>query len=270
MRIVLAIVVGVVLAAALMWALQRRLIYLPTQAVPPASRLLDGVEEVAIRTEDGLELAGWFVSASAERRDVAVLVLNGNGGNRALRAPLARALSSEGFDVLIFDYRGYGGNPGRPSEDGLHTDAIAAHDALVQRDDVQSDRVLVLGESLGAAVAVGLAQERPPMGLVLRSPFTSLADTAGHHYPFLPVGRLLWDRYPTEERVADVGVPLVVVAGDRDRIVPFDQSRRVYELAAEPKWFITVDDADHNDPALGHGDELVRAVVELAEVTGRG
>lgn len=251
-----------------MWALQRRLIYLPTQVIPAAEEVLPTAEEVTFTTEDDLDLAGWFVPARGERRDVAVLVTNGNGGSRALRAPLADRLADEGFDVLLFDYRGYGGNPGSPSEEGLHADAVAAHRYLADRVGTDPERILLLGESLGAAVAVGIAADDDvpsPAGLVLRSPFTSLVDVARHHYRFLPVGWLLWDRYPSDERIGAIEVPLVVVAGDRDGIVPFEQSRQLHELASEPKWLVTVSDADHNDPELGYGEELVRAVIELAE-----
>jgi uncharacterized protein len=268
LRAILIALVVVAAVALLMWALQRRLIYLPTQVTPAVEAVLAGAEEVTFTTADDLELAGWFVPADGERRDTAVLVTNGNGGNRALRGPLASRLADEGFDVLLFDYRGYGGNPGSPSEEGLHADAVAAYRYLGDRPEVDPARVILLGESLGAAVAVGLAADDavpPPAGLVLRSPFTSLVDVARHHYPFLPVRWLLWDRYPSEERIGALEVPLVVVAGDADAIVPVEQSERLHELASEPKWLVTVPGADHNDPELGHGDELVRAVVELTE-----
>ena len=140
-----------------------------------------------------------------------------------------------GLSVLLFDYRGYGGNPGRPSEDGLAADARAAQAWLAAQPDVDPDRIAYFGESLGAAVAVGLAVQRPPAALVLRSPFTSLADVGAVHYPWLPVRRLLLDRYPSIERIASVHAPVLVIAGDRDDIVPAALSKRLYDAAAEPK-----------------------------------
>ncbi len=152
-----------------------------------------------------------------------------------MRAALAVALNRMGLSVLLFDYRGYGGNPGRPSEEGLAADARAAQAWLAAQPEVDPDRIAYFGESLGAAVAVGLAVQRPPAALVLRSPFTSLADVGAVHYPWLPVRRLLLDRYPSIERIASVHAPLLVIAGDRDDIVPLSLSRRLYDAAAEPK-----------------------------------
>ena len=157
--------------------LQRRLIYLPFPAqVPRAVDVLASAREVTLRTADGLELGAWLVPAGEPDRGIAVLVANGNAGNRSLRAPLARSLAKAGLVVLLFDYRGYGGNPGRPSEGGLARDVRAAHRFLIDAVGVVPERVLYYGESLGAAVVTELASEHPPAGLVLRSPFIDLAS----------------------------------------------------------------------------------------------
>jgi uncharacterized protein len=260
-RVLLWIVLAAVVIVALTWALQRRLIYLPTQVVPapPAP-----VEEVTFETDDGLALAGWFLPATDERREVGVLVSNGNAGTRALRLPLAERLADAGFDVLLFDYRGYGGNPGSPSEDGLHRDALAARQHLADRPETDPDRLVYFGESLGAGVALGLAVEHPPAALVLRSPFTSLVDVGRVHYPFLPVRLLLRDRYPSLERIATVDVPVLVVAGEADRIVPLEQSRELEAAAPGPSRFVTVPGAGHNDAALTYGDRVIAEVVDFA------
>src|SRR5919204_7015744 len=140
--------------------LQRRLIYLPFPAqVPRAAAVVAGAREVTLRTVDGLALGAWLVEAGAPDRGVAVLVANGNAGNRSLRAPLARALARAGLAVLLFDYRGYGGNPGRPSEQGLARDVRAARRFLIDEVEVAPVRLLYYGESLGSA---GLAQPAPP------------------------------------------------------------------------------------------------------------
>jgi pimeloyl-ACP methyl ester carboxylesterase len=131
-------------------------------------------------------------------------------GNRSLRAPLARALAGAGLAVLLFDYRGYGGNPGRPSEQGLARDVRAAHRFLIDEAEVAPTRLLYFGESLGAAVVSELASEHPPAGLVLRSPFVDLASVGRVHYPFLPVRTLLRDRYPLADQLAGVKVPTTV------------------------------------------------------------
>jgi fermentation-respiration switch protein FrsA (DUF1100 family) len=255
--------VAVLLAGLLLvlWITQRRLIYLPlTQKVPPVESVLSGAEEVELRTEDGLGLHAWFVPGS---KGAAVLIFNGNAGHRAHRAPLAEALSNEGFSVLLVDYRGYGGNPGRPSEAGLASDARAARAWLEARAEV--DRIAYFGESLGAAVAVGLATEEPPEALILRSPFTSLADVGRVHYPYLPVRLLLWDRYQAIDGVGSLEVPTLVIAGERDGIVPVEQSKAVFEAAREPKRLVIIPDADHNDHELLAGGRLIEEVVAFLE-----
>jgi fermentation-respiration switch protein FrsA (DUF1100 family) len=261
----LVAVAAAVLLLSLLWVFQRRLVYFPSRApLPPASQVLTGARDVTLRTADGLELGAWFVPAREPDRNLAVLVAAGNAGDRSVRAPLASSLADQGLAVLLFDYRGYGGNPGSPTEHGLGQDVRAARAFLVAEVGVPPERILYYGESLGAAVVVELATEHPPAGLVLRSPFVDLASVAREHYPFLPAGLLLRDRYPVVDGLATVRVPTAVVYGTRDSIVPPAQSRRVAEAAAGPVRLVAVNGADHNDPALLNGDELVGAIVDLA------
>jgi uncharacterized protein len=270
-RAALVVVAVVVTLLVAVWALQRRLIYLPsTAAVPSAARVLPGARDVVLETTDGLRLGAWFVPADQPDGDMAVLVANGNAGDRAARASLARALSDRGLSVLLFDYRGYGGNPGRPSESGLARDVRAAHRFLVQEAGVPPERLLYFGESLGAAVVTELATEHPPAGLLLRSPFVDLAAVGRVHYPFLPVRLLLRDRYPLARQLAGVEVPVTVVYGSEDSVVPPDQSRAVAQRAPRLWRLVRIEGADHNDPTLFDGAELIDAVVALAGQMGGG
>ncbi len=260
---VAALVVGVAVAA--VWTFQRKLIYLPSQSVPSVDAIFPAAEEVTFHTEDGLTLAAWFVPATGTPTDVTVLVFNGNGGNRADRSELARELSDRGYQVLLFDYRGYGGNPGKPSEDGLVADGRAAVEYLLSRDDVDPRSLVYFGESLGAAVAIGVADERPPSILILRSPFSSLAEIASVHYPFLPASLLLWDEYPNVETIRGIDVPTLVVAGSGDRTIPSDQSEMVYRAASGPRRFVLIEGADHNDTALSSGSGLIDEVAAFID-----
>jgi alpha-beta hydrolase superfamily lysophospholipase len=271
--VVVTVVTVVVLSLVLIWALQRHLIYLPATArVPPAASVLPGAEDVTLKTSDGLRLGAWMVPPQGPHRGVTVLVAGGNAGDRSARAPLAAALAAKGLAVLLFDYRGYGGNPGSPSEEGLARDAGAAQRYLVEERGVPPDRLLYYGESLGSAVVTRLAtQHPPPAGLVLRSPFVDLASVGQVHYPFLPVKALLRDRYPLTEQLATVRVPVTVVYGDDDSVVPPDQSRAVAASAPTLKALVQVPGADHNDRSLLDGRRLVNAVVALADqVDGAG
>jgi fermentation-respiration switch protein FrsA (DUF1100 family) len=221
------------LAAALtfVWAFQRRLMYFPFGVVP---------------APDSLHL-----------RDVDPVVL------RAYRVPLALALRRLGLQVLLFDYRGYGGNPGSPSEGGLYADGRAARDYLLTRSDVAASRLVYFGESLGTAVAVALAAERPPAAVILRSPFTSMMAVGQHHYPWLPVRWLLRDRFDSSSRIRAIHAPLLVIGGDADRVVPLQLSLGLYEAANEPKTLLVLKGADHNDEALFNGADMIRAIANL-------
>ena len=249
----------------LVWTFQRTLIYFPLDQVPlPSAVGLAEVETVTFPTEDGLVLSGWFVSnRSGAAASGTVIVFNGNAGNRAYRAPLAVTLRDAGYQVLLFDYRGYGGNGGAPTEPGLMADARAARAYLLGRADVDASRLVYFGESLGSAVAIGLAVEHGPAAMVLRSPFTSLVDVGRVHYPFLPVTLLLRDRFASLDAIGDVVCPVLVIAGDQDRIVPVGQSRRLYDAVRAPKELVIMAGADHNDTELGAGAEMMTAVVRF-------
>jgi uncharacterized protein len=261
--LVLVALGGILLGMA--WGFQRSLIYFPsTSGVGSAAAAIPGARDVELHTDDGLTLGAWLVPAESPERDVTVLVANGNGGDRSLRASLARALAAEGLTVLLFDYRGYGGNPGTPSEEGLALDVRAAR-AFLLESGVRADRILYFGESLGSAVVTELAAEHPPAGLLLRSPFVDLASVGEVHYPFVPVRAFLRDRYPLAEHLAHVSVPTTVVLGTADSIIPPDQSRAVAEATPRLRRLVEVEGADHNDQVLLDGPALVEAVVELVE-----
>ncbi|WP_242498488.1 alpha/beta hydrolase [Nocardioides ganghwensis] len=264
--VVLVVLLGVGLAV--VWGLQRQLIYYPDASdVPPAGDVLPGARDVTLETHDGLELGAWYVPADADRdTGLAVLMAPGNGGNRAGRADLARDLADRGLAVLVIDYRGYGGNPGSPSEDGLAADADAAVRALADLGH-PVDRTIFLGESLGTGVVAGLQQRHRPAGIVLRSPFTDLADVGGHHYPWLPVRTLLRDRFPVLEPLAASDVPVTVVYGDRDDVVPTELSARVADGVPVLVERVVLEGAGHND-AVMFGPRVADAVARLARSVG--
>jgi fermentation-respiration switch protein FrsA (DUF1100 family) len=259
--LMLSIVLIVTVVIMLAWFGQRRMIYFPFGDVPrPAQVGLADAEVVTYVTDDGLSLNGWFVPAQSSPARATVIIFNGNAGHRALRADLAARLAGAGFASLLFDYRGYGGNPGSPSEEGLMLDARAARRYLVSRADVDTQRIVYFGESLGTGVAVRLAVEQGPRALILRSPFTSLVDMARHHYPFLPAAWLLRDRFSSIDRISQIGCPLLIIAAADDTIVPVSQSRRLFASASEPKRLHVLEHLDHNDYALLAGPDVIAAV----------
>jgi uncharacterized protein len=279
-RSITIVALAAAVVVALLYVSQRALIYFPGSTSPGQEVLPAESQVLELQTADGLRLPGWFLPARGQpgrygagpTPGPAVLICNGNAGDRSHRLPLAEALTERGYAVLLFDYRGFAGNPGSPSEDGLRADARAAVEALAARPDVDPERIAYFGESLGAAVAGGLATERPPAALVLRSPPSSIAEVGRHHYPFLPIlDAFLSDRYPLAEQLRVVRVPLLVLVTERDEIVPAELSRRVYDAAAEPKRYVPLSASHHNDPALLAGEEMLAAVTSfLDEWLARG
>jgi pimeloyl-ACP methyl ester carboxylesterase len=266
-RVVLVVLLLLALVVALAWLLQRRLIYFPDgSAPPPAAQVVAGAQDVTLHTDDGLRLGAWLVKpppGTPDRR-LAVLVAHGNAGNRLGRVPLAVALAGHGLTVLLLDYRGYGGNPGSPSEEGLARDVRAARTFLVDQAGIPAERLIYYGESLGAAVVTALAARYPPAALVLRSPFTDLPAAGREHYPFLPVRLLLRDRFPVGDLIARITVPTLIVYGTADTIVSPAQSMAVADRAAGPVRIVAVEGADHNDASLLDGRQLINAITELA------
>jgi hypothetical protein len=259
------LIVAAVLLAGL-WFGQRGLIYFPLSDVPPPAAVgLPQADPFTFTTGDGLDLGGWFVPGRGPAANRTVIVFNGNAGHRGYRAPLAAMLAEHGVSTMLFDYRGYGGNPGLPSEEGLARDALGVLQYAASRPEVDLSRVVYFGESLGAAVATRLAVEFPPAALVLRSPFTSLTELGQRHYPFLPVRWLLRDRYPTLDRIGRITSPLLIIAGDADRIVPLDESEALFEAAPYPKTLVVIPEADHNDESLTAGPRIIRAIVDFLD-----
>jgi len=203
-------------------------------------------EDVDFRAEDGTRLHGWWIRSPRRPAIAHILLAHGNAGNIGDRVLHARLLTDAGLDVFLFDYRGYGRSEGRPDEEGTYRDARAARQALLRQGTVDAGRIVYLGESIGGAVALALAVEAPPLGLVLQSAFTSVKDMGRLHYPFIPPA-VVPDAYPSLRRVAGLRSPLFVIHGDRDDIVPVAHGRALFEAAPQPKRIEIVRGAGHND-----------------------
>ena len=190
-------------------------------------------------------------------------MLHGNAGSIADRVLHAELLAAAGFDVLLVDYRGYGASSGRPSEAGTYLDARAARRELLRLPGVDVRRVVYLGESLGAAVALELALDDPPRGLVAHTAFTSVRDLARLHYPVIPAA-VVPDAYPSLRRIAQLRAPLLVVHGDRDDIVPLSHGRALHAAAPEPKALEVLPGAGHNDLLARHGPRWATTIAAWA------
>ncbi|MCA9105963.1 MAG: alpha/beta hydrolase [Planctomycetales bacterium] len=202
-------------------------------------------EDCWFESADGLRLHGWLLNHPDPR--AVVLFAHGNAGNVTHRMEVAAYLW-ERFDVaiLVFDYRGYGRSEGIPTLDGLLMDARAARQFLARRTQVRSEEIVLLGRSLGGAVAAQLAAETPPRGLILESTFTSLREAAATHYPAFLVNSLVKDRYDTQLVLPQLHCPILISHGDLDQTIPVMHAHRLHEVANEPKTLLTFPEGDHN------------------------
>jgi fermentation-respiration switch protein FrsA (DUF1100 family) len=257
-----AVAIAAVLLLVLPVLFEKQLIYHPSRAHDVSARDLGLAHEtVALTAEDGVKLDGLFLPAKDAR--MTILLTHGNAGNLSHRLDRTIFLQSElGASVLLFDYRGYGRSEGAPDEEGTYRDARAAYRWLTEVRGVSPDRLVLFGESLGSAVALDLALAHPCRALVLESPFTSVPDMAAVVLPFLPRA-LVRTKYDNLAKIARLRVPLLVLHGERDEVVPFAQGRRLFEAAPEPKRFYAIPRAGHNDTYVVGGAAYWRAVSEF-------
>lgn len=258
-----AVLAYIVLLGVLAWQ-QRRMLYFPDTDPPhlPSAQLVPGIRTVTVRTEDGLDLMAWFAPPAADTQPV-VLYLHGNAGHIGYRAERTEAMARHGWGVLMLEYRGYGGNPGAPTEAGLVRDTQAAYHYL--RDaGFAGKRIVLWGESLGTGLAVRLATEQDVGAVILEAPYTSIAAVARYHYPFVPVDLLLSDRFELLSRIAAVRAPILVMCGERDTIVPPAMSKQVYATATAPKRLWVASGAGHND--LGAAGAMNQAASFLRDL----
>ena len=217
--------------------LQSRLIYFPSRqylATPKDVGLV--FEDCTLTTSDGLSIAAWYVPRV--EANGSIIFCHGNAGNMADRLHDVTLMHRMGYNVLIFDYRGYGGSEGKPTEQGTYHDAQAAWRHLVETLGESPARVILFGRSLGGAVAINLAKRHEPGALVVESTFTSLVDVGKLHYPLLPVRLLLRYRYESIDKVSSITCPKLFIHSTDDQLVPLDNARRLFEAAASPKMFL--------------------------------
>lgn len=237
---------GLLYAVALsgIYAFQRDLQYFPSHRDPaPAALGLSGVKTVALATPDGETLVLWLSPASGDRPTI--LFLHGNAGEIADRTDRFAFYQARGYGVAFLSWRGYGGSTGAPSEAGLLTDAKAAYDHLRARG-IPPDRIVLIGESLGTGPAVITAASNPVAAVVLEAPYSAAVDIARRAYPWLPVGLLMKDQYRSRDHIAAINAPLLILHGARDRVIPQGFGKRLFDLAQEPKTFLSLGPVGHD------------------------
>jgi len=241
---------------ALAYTFQRSLRYFPERLRSPSAEAgFPSAEEIVLDTEDGEKVVVWHVPPRKDRP--VVLYFHGNGGALRYRVGRFRALTEDGTGLVALSYRGYGGSTGSPSEAGLIADATAAHGFAAVR--YGNDRIVLWGESLGSGVAVALAVSHAAGNMVLEAPFTSAADVGASAYWFLPVRLLMKDTFHSDRRIGKVNVPVLVLHGARDTVVPIQLGERLFALANEPKRFVRFGEGGHEDLDAHGAQEAFRS-----------
>jgi len=242
LKIVATVYVGLCI---LLFFRQSHMVYFPLAAVmQKPSDVGLAYESVALTTADDVQMASWYVPCEGARGTV--LICHGNGGNIGDRLHPISLFHEMGLNVLIFDYRGYGASAGKPSEEGTYQDARAAWQYLVEKRNTPPDKIVVFGRSLGGAVAADLAERVTPAALILEAAFPSIPDMAARLYPYLPIRLLCRYRYNTLARLEHIHCPVLIAHSRDDEMIPFEQGRRLFAAAREPKTFVELT-GNHNE-----------------------
>ena len=243
LRLLTLCVVGYCAALLVLVIWQRKMMYYPVPSRGSAEALgLTGAQTLTLATPDKQQIVAWYQPAQAGH--LVYLYFHGNGGNLSDRATLFREMVADGSGLLAIDYRGYGGSSGSPTETGLLIDGETAYAKLVA-EAIASARIVLIGESLGSAVAVAVAAKHPEHALVLDSAFSSASDVAALQYPMFPVRLLMMDSFESWKRIGAVHAPKLFVHGGKDVVIPLSSARKLYDHANEPKTFELL-------PNLGH------------------
>jgi uncharacterized protein len=230
--------------AAILYATQRSLMYFPdTTHITPAQAGLPQAEEVALTTSDDVGITVWHTAPKNDKP--VILYFHGNGGSLHYRVERFKRLIADGIGLVALEYRGFGGNAGSPSEHGLIADAEAAYAFAAAR--YPAKQIVVWGESLGTGVAVALAAEKPVGRVILEAPFTSAAAVAAIRYWYMPVRLLMKDQFHSDERIAKVTAPILILHGLHDQVVPYAMGEQLFELANQPKHIVKFLDGGHED-----------------------
>lgn len=230
---------------ALIYAVQRGMMYFPDKTLPVIPPEFAGqVESVQTVTADGLKVSSWWTPPD---KDMPIIMFfHGNAGHYGHRVWQTTPYRRAGFGVLLVGYRGYGGNPGKPTEQGFYKDADAWMDWILAQGFEAQD-IVIYGQSIGSGPATALALQRDARALILEAPFTSAVDLGKQRYPILPIGMLMKDRFENLSKIDRINMPLLIMHGDRDRIVPYEMGQKLFERASEPKNFVTISGYSHND-----------------------
>ena len=234
---------------------QRNLLYLPNENNYSGDKISVDIQKVKIPTSDNIELLGWYHEKNLKDHKTLVY-FHGNAGSLENRIHKLNHFKNMNINFLIIAWRGFSGNNGKPTEEGLYIDGKSAIDWLIKKG-VDEKNLILYGESLGTGVATHLAQNKNYAGVILETPFTSMIDTAKKFYPYIPVSLLLKDKFENYKKIKNINSPILVMHGEVDQIVPFFMGKKIYELANKPKYSYFTKYDDH---MMEYDENLVLAL----------
>jgi len=237
------------------YVFQRNLLYHPTENNYFGDKLLVPIEKVTIKTNDNIELVSWYHNKNVSKYKT-ILFLHGNAGSLENRIHKINHFNDMNVNFLIVAWRGFSGNKGQPTEIGLYEDAKSSIKWLKQKG-IAEENIIIYGESLGTGVAIEVAQNKNFAGIILESPFTSMIDAGKNKYPFLPVAFLLKDKYESKKKIKNIKIPILVMHGKVDNIVPFYMGKHMYEIANQPKFSYF---SDYDNHMMEYNENLLKAL----------
>ena len=234
LQIILIIFFIYFLVLVFLYFYQRNLLYHPNENNYSEDKISVDIENVRIKTSDNIELLGWYHEKNL--KDFKTLIFfHGNAGSLENRIHKLNHFRDMNINFLIIAWRGFSGNNGNPSEQGLYEDGKSAIDWLIKKG-VSEKNLILYGESLGTGVAAHLAQNKNFAGVILETPFTSMIDAAKKFYPYIPVKLLLKDKFENYKKIKNINSPILIMHGEVDQLVPFSMGKKIYEIANEPKY----------------------------------
>ena len=257
-NILILLLLGYLIITFALYFFQRNLLYYPSVDNYSGEKLNVSVEKVKIKTEDDIELLSWYHNKDSENYKT-ILFLHGNAGTLENRIYKINHLKNMNVNFLIIAWRGFSGNKGKPTEQGLYEDARSAIRWLISKG-VHESNIIIYGESLGTGIATEIAQNKKFAGIILESPFTSMIDAGKDKYPYLPVRLLLKDKYESDKKIKNINSPILIMHGKVDNIVPFHMGKKIYELANEPKYSYF---SEYDDHMMEYNERLLKALKDF-------
>ena len=243
-----------------LYLFQRNLLYYPSENNYSGDRLTIPVEKVKIKTQDNIELLAWYHKKNIIDYKT-ILFLHGNAGSLENRIHKINHFKDMKVNFLLLAWRGFSGNNGSPTEQGIYEDARSAVKWL-KSNGISEENIIIYGESLGTGVATEISQNKNFAGIILESPFTSMVDAGKTKYPFFPIGLLLKDKYESDKKIKNIKSPILVMHGEVDRLVPFWMGKKMYELANEPKYFFF---SEYDDHMMEYNEKLLNEIKKFID-----